>query len=238
MRESEIIYKGLNDCPDFNDFSEKEKRVLVNIAEVQRFSDQDEIFTIKHKGEYFYVVLSGKLSLQLKTDKRKTYERGELFGEIGIFTNKFRLGTIRAIGPSELIAFHREKIFDKTLLPEGVMLKLVKALTQKMIGYFYDEDDLSSELMIKKGESESVEFKEGMHNKLREPLTRTLAAFMNLNGGTIFLGVRDNATVKGLSVTTQDIDKFQRDLLSLVGIKLGDFFARWFHLTWRKLKVK
>jgi len=225
MNETEIIRDALNYCPEFDVFSAEEKQTLAGIAEIHNFSREEEIFTIKHKGEHFYVVLSGKLSLRLKTNKTKSFEKGELFGEIGVFTNKFRLGTIRALEKSELITFHKEKIFDKSLLSERVMLKLVKSLTKKMIGYFYDEDYLSSELLIEKGESESVEFKEGMHSHLREPLTRTLAAFMNLNGGTIFLGVKDDGKIKGLRASNQDFDKFQRDLLSLVEIKLGAYFC-------------
>jgi len=57
----------------------------------------------------------------------------------------------------------------------------------------------SLEEALKNGESPSVEFKEG-HADV--PLRKAIAAFANTNGGTIFLGVNNNAEVVGIECDT------------------------------------
>lgn len=53
MNKTEIIQDGLSHCPEFNVFTTDEKKILAGIGELHEFSGGDEVFTIKHKGEYF-----------------------------------------------------------------------------------------------------------------------------------------------------------------------------------------
>lgn len=60
-------------------------------------------------------------------------------------------------------------------------------------------EKISEELLeiIKLGESVTTEFKEA-YNKLPKSLFETVCAFLNRNGGNIFLGVSDDGTVVGV----------------------------------------
>ena len=53
--------------------------------------------------------------------------------------------------------------------------------------------------LIEQGEGISIEFKKA-ENKLPETLFETICAFLNLNGGTILLGVLDDSTTEGINV--------------------------------------
>ncbi|WP_394337774.1 AlbA family DNA-binding domain-containing protein [Flavilitoribacter nigricans] len=98
-----------------------------------------------------------------------------------------------------------------------------------MISYFYQEELLSSQEMIRKGESESREFKTSINREVRTPIVRTLCGFMNLHGGTVFVGVTDGGQVAGVDATTKDLDKFERDIRSLIRLRLGTFFNNLVH---------
>lgn len=60
-------------------------------------------------------------------------------------------------------------------------------------------EKISEELLerIKQGESVTTEFKEA-YNKLPKSLFETVCAFLNRNGGNIFLGVSDDGTIVGV----------------------------------------
>jgi len=60
-----------------------------------------------------------------------------------------------------------------------------------------DIKDLKS--LIAAGESQAVEFKTAFSNEAVE----TIAAFSNTSGGTVFLGVADNAQIIGLNLTAE-----------------------------------
>jgi len=49
------------------------------------------------------------------------------------------------------------------------------------------------EQLVAEGESEQVEFKQ----RLDDEAIETLAAFANARGGTLFVGIADDGTVKG-----------------------------------------
>lgn len=64
-------------------------------------------------------------------------------------------------------------------------------------GEFYPEEDSSYlQDMIRKGESQSLEFKFEITDARK--IARTLVAFANTTGGTILIGVKDNGAVAGI----------------------------------------
>ena len=50
--------------------------------------------------------------------------------------------------------------------------------------------------LLRAGESETVEFKESLDREALE----TVAAFANTSGGTLLIGVRDDGTVRGITL--------------------------------------
>jgi ATP-dependent DNA helicase RecG len=58
--------------------------------------------------------------------------------------------------------------------------------------------------LLEKGEGISVEFKQA-DSQLPANLFDSVCAFLNRNGGTILLGVRDDKTVEGLNRKSAEI---------------------------------
>ena len=93
--------------------------------------------------------------------------------------------------------------------------------------------------MIKKGETEFVEFKSSLRYDYREEkvnkvledvILKSIAAFANAKGGTLFIGVNDNLDVIGLqndfnTLKKQDVDYFELHLRKLINNQYGIAFA-------------
>jgi len=228
MKDTELILKSLNNSLFFSQFSLDERFQLSKLGEMYRYKAGDVIFTIEHNGNHFFLVHSGRLMLRLRTRQTKEYGRGEIFGEIAIFTDNHRTGTIKALDDVELIAFDKETIFNPNCLQESTILKLVTGLTKIIIGYFYADQSLSSVEMVKRGESHCVEFKESMNLDIKIfncKIVQTLCAFMNLSGGTILIGVKDNGEIIGIKNSIQKVDEFIRIIVLLINERLGDYFS-------------
>ncbi len=110
--------------------------------------------------------------------------------------------------------------------------------------------DLSS--LIRKGESELVEFKtsarwdlkKGAGNKtLEDSVVRTIAGFMNHRGGTLLLGVSDEGSILGLdkdyeTLRRKDRDGFERFLMGIVHKRLGGDVSALVHPVFHDLEDK
>jgi len=74
--------------------------------------------------------------------------------------------------------------------------------------------------LIKCGESQTVEFKETLeydvkqnqHNpNLNKECLRTIAAFLNTDGGTLLIGIKDNGEVTGIERDLEDVQRKNQD---------------------------
>jgi predicted HTH transcriptional regulator len=95
------------------------------------------------------------------------------------------------------------------------------------------ESDLLT--LIARGESANLEFKSSFRWDLRESkpnraleavVLKTLAGYMNGNGGTLLIGIADDGAVVGLeqdyhTLKKQDRDGFEQALMTAVASKMG-----------------
>ena len=91
----------------------------------------------------------------------------------------------------------------------------------------------NAEELIKRGESKSLEFKSTLRWSLKEDrrddkgvthaVLKTIAAFLNTDGGDLLIGVADVGSIVGLEPDQlENDDKFMRHLLQVVRKGLGD----------------
>ena len=227
MNQIDTIQKGLDTCPLFDVFNTQEKRQIAQVSMLKFFKKGELVFSTV-QDTHFFVVYSGVLSLRLKTRKVKKYERGSIFGEISIFTKKTRLGNIKTITDTTLVAIDAKKIFNDTLVDASVQLKLLKQLTELIVSYFYEDNSLLLKDLILNGESHTCEFKESLNAKnkaFKEKIVKTLSAFMNLDGGSILFGVRDDGYLLGIRDDNAAIDVFIRNLIDVINFRLGEYFS-------------
>ena len=115
-------------------------------------------------------------------------------------------------------------------------LKTKKNLTDYVLSPL---DDETIRNLISKGETEHVEFKSSLRwdyreekpNKvLEEVIMKSIAAFANAKGGTLFIGVNDDLEVIGLepdlnSLKKKDVDYFELHLRKLINNQYGIRFS-------------
>jgi hypothetical protein len=116
---------------------------------------------------------------------------------------------------------------------KGVFKTLAKSFTENNPSLFKNKEKLEKEILetIKKPESESLEFKSTLRTniytdeidkKIEHSALKTIVAFMNSRGGSLFLGVTDDKKVLGIEEDKfPNTDKFLLHLTNLVKEKIG-----------------
>jgi hypothetical protein len=113
---------------------------------------------------------------------------------------------------------------------------------------------LSSDVrsLISQGESATLEFKSSFRWDLRENkvnralegvILKTLAGYMNGNGGTLLIGVSDDGSIVGLeqdykTLKKPDRDGFEQALMTAVATKLGADACRFVQILFHTLESK
>ena len=106
--------------------------------------------------------------------------------------------------------------------------------------------------LIARGESANLEFKSSFRWDLRENklnraleavVLKTLAGYMNGNGGTLLIGVADDGSVAGLehdyaTLKKSDRDGFEQALMTAVATKLGGDACHFVQMVFQSLDNK
>jgi hypothetical protein len=107
--------------------------------------------------------------------------------------------------------------------------------------------------LIQKGESQSLEFKSTLRIDLKSDkpekfiehsVIKTLAAFLNSEGGTLIIGVEDNKNIMGLeadfnSFSKPDkLDEFQKHFDNLISKTLGNRFHHYLKIEFPTIEDK
>ncbi len=85
--------------------------------------------------------------------------------------------------------------------------------------------------LISTGESDSVEFKSTLRvslhtgnkdSRMEDAVLRTLAGFLNTNGGTLIIGIRDDGTPVGIALDRfENEDRMNLHLVNMVNVRMG-----------------
>ncbi|WP_306642330.1 RNA-binding domain-containing protein [Sanyastnella coralliicola] len=203
-----------------NVLSEEKRSDLYEIHEVWTLSRNEEVFKSHQEGKRLFVVSKGCFKLFLKNGKVKTLKTGQLFGEVAALTENERLGSATGGDDiSQVITFEKSKLESQGLIPSDSNPSLLRLLFQNTVNYLHELLDNSTETLIQRGEDEQLEFKEGGHNP---NIIKSIAAFLNTQGGTLLIGVNDAGEVIGVpDYSNQAADKYDQDFQNLIREKLG-----------------
>lgn len=94
-------------------FSEMSYLELLEIASVLRVELHDDGATVVREGDSsdrLYVIAAGKVQVERGTERVAELDPGCHFGEIAVLTSRPRTATVRAIGPTRLLALDRAVI--------------------------------------------------------------------------------------------------------------------------------
>ena len=131
--------------------------------------------------------------------------------------------------------------------------KLKKKVSRLLINDLFktlEAEDI--EKLIRKGESQNLEFKSSLRwdvrqnqvNKdLEKVIMKTIAGYMNADGGQLIIGVEDNGNIFGLendyeALKNGDSDKFENHITQLVKSAIGADSVRNFHIIFDNIQGK
>ena len=86
----------------------------------------------------------------------------------------------------------------------------------------------SIEQLIRKGESEAVEFKENFG----EDVIESLCAFANTDGGMVLVGVSDGGEIKGFQLGRHSLKSWANEIFMGIGLHPSIHVHRVRHVAW------
>ncbi|MBI1267142.1 MAG: cyclic nucleotide-binding domain-containing protein [Cryomorphaceae bacterium] len=210
--------------------SDDDKRKLFDIHRHEAFILDASVFRSYEEGQHLYIVHSGEFSLVLKNGISKSMRRGATFGEVATLEQLPRLGTVISQSPeSSLLTFSHTDLTASGMMPEPKQPNLLQVLFSNTVSYLHELLDTSIETLLKQGENEFTEFKEGA---LNPNILKAVAAFLNTKGGTLLLGVADDSSLLGIPESDNSAaDKFDQDFQNLVREKLGAEAMSYVHFS-------
>ncbi|RLD57731.1 MAG: hypothetical protein DRJ05_09215 [Bacteroidetes bacterium] len=219
----------------FRNLSNEELSLVIKYLTLKEVEENNLVFSRFEKEQVLYIVRYGKLNLDLAGGKNKVYEKGEVFGEIGLINNNFRAGTIRTLEPTLLLCLNRNDLMNDRRIPASIAMKIMVELAGIIANYLATVENTSTFRLVEQGENEYVEFKSTMRynlytkkfdKEMEHAALKTVAAFLNSAGGTLLIGVDDNKNILGLDNDNfRDDDKTMLHFTKLVEDRIGMQYA-------------
>ena len=212
---SEEMLHAISTHEVFNGFDDAEFGNLANTLSYQTVAKNSQIFEMGDQPNLLYYLLEGALTLKFPDNSTIQLAEGELIGEIGVLNGDFRLGTLSANDDSAVIAIDCTCLFDAKCVPPETSLAIIRRLSKRVTNYLRSVQQTSTQDLIAQGEGEFVEFKSTLRWNLKaekkdknitHAITKTIAAFLNSDGGILLVGVGDDGEVLGL-----DADRFENE---------------------------
>ncbi len=218
------IIHTLQNCPDLEKFSATEIQELANISKMVDFKKGHDVFSVEHGDQYLFIVAEGLLSLRLHREHlSKEFKSEDLFGEIVLFSNRGRMGAIRCLEASNLVAIDKMGILEENEnVSTGTRFKFLQQMGKKMAGYFYQENKKDTEELLEEGTSDRLEFIPSIDSEYWNHMVKTVASFMNLNGGTIVCGISEKDVAATDILTREEVDDFEQKFRIILHQHLGD----------------
>jgi len=215
----------------FKDLNEDELKSLIKSLFTKEIKEKELVFSRLEKERVLYIVRYGKLKLEMIGKDDRIYNKGEVFGELGLINNHYRSGTIKAVEPTLLICLDGKDLFDKSKIPAEISLKIIMGLANIVVSYIATAENISTYRLIEQGENEHVEFKSTLRynlftkkpdKEIEHAALKSITAFLNSSGGTLIIGVDDNKNLLGLENDKfQDDDRMLLHLTKLIQQRIG-----------------
>jgi len=127
----------LKEVPLFSGLSEEQIEKISSITIKKRFFRGEIIFNPGEKGNYFFILKSGKVkifkTLKGKDQIIKIFEKPTLFGEAASFTGKNFPAWAEAIEDSEVLIIPRERFLNLIKEDPEIGMNLLSVMAQRLI---------------------------------------------------------------------------------------------------------
>ncbi len=140
----------------------------------------------------------------------------------------------------DFLAKRRELIADSINKYMNALIRELPPETPETLGDFLN------------GESAYIEYKltarydirqKNVNESLRKPILKTIAGFMNSQGGVLLIGVADDCTIFGIdkdveTLSGHSLDGYQRFLYEVVASHIGAEFCKYVHINFENKDSK
>jgi serine/threonine protein phosphatase PrpC len=119
----------LASTPLFSALNARELRQVLQVTEVEQYSDRQVIVREGEQGEQLYIVLSGQVEVMRAGAPVARLAPGEHFGEMALIRNQPRSASARALGETQLMVIHRKDFFEILRTEHRLAVKLLWQFT-------------------------------------------------------------------------------------------------------------
>ena len=192
----------------FGALHESETNALMQISEWRAYEEDDIIFSEAKPADYFFVLLKGTVHMTFTHKINLRVSPGMIFGDWAFLNKTTRLATAKALSSVEVAAIPNAQMINPQSLDAKVSLKVVMHLASGLVKRLLSASQISTESLLRQGESAHVEFKSTLRKNLytgkndpaiERAALKTIAAFLNTDGGILLIGVNDEGAPIGLS---------------------------------------
>lgn len=112
IKEANDISSKLKESSLFFELGDQDIASITSLASLTQFSAGKKVFNQAERAQYFYVVLVGKIEIQVRMLgngelKLNNLKAGDVLGEMALLPNTFRIATAIATSDAKLIRFER-----------------------------------------------------------------------------------------------------------------------------------
>ena len=108
------------------------ENIIMNKDQKQRFLPDDYIFKQGEKGDKAYLLLDGRVAIEVNGKKVAEISEMEIFGEMSLILNKPRTASIKALKPSIVLPINQKILSDLLSGCPPVVASLVKQLAYRL----------------------------------------------------------------------------------------------------------
>lgn len=117
-----------------HDLAEK----FLHLGEECYFNIEEEVINNRELGRDIYLIGEGEVSVYRGKIRLATLGKGDVFGELVIFRDHYRIASVRANKPSILLKFHRHVVMDFFAHQEArlfyiYVVNIIEILRRKLI---------------------------------------------------------------------------------------------------------
>ncbi len=221
----------------FESLQQKELQTLQSIIKRETYSKNGLVYDTSQSPKFLFYIETGSFQLTLPGNVKLVLRPGQLIGEVGVINQDFRSGTVVALEDSSLISICGTRLFNEDFVQPSISLKILRALSKRITNYLRSKNQVATRELIHQGENEHVEFKSTLRwntytNKkdaaIEHAILKTIAAFLNAEGGVLLIGVADDGELLGLNFDQfNNDDKMLLHITTMVKKSLGSIFLKY-----------
>jgi CRP-like cAMP-binding protein len=105
-------------------------------ASAEIFRDGETIVRQGEYGQCMYVILEGQVEIMRALDEDRVRlavrQKGEYFGEMGVFEGEVRSATVRALGKAKVLALDKKNLLDHMQADPYLAYRLVQGMSRRI----------------------------------------------------------------------------------------------------------